>query len=77
MKSSWTQSARLLGNIQGVVVQTIRGLSSSGKFMVTAGEGGREGGREGGAERGRQGGSTPPMSMKQINSQVPGSISQT
>ena len=45
MKSGWTQSARLLGNVQGVVVQAIilvEGSSSSGKFMMTRGEGGRE-----------------------------------
>ena len=48
MKSGWTQSARLLGNVQGVVVQAIilvEGSSSSGKFMMTGEEGGRE--REG------------------------------
>ena len=46
MKSGWTQSARLLGNVQGVVVQAImlvEGSSSSGKFMMTGEVGGREG----------------------------------
>ena len=49
MKSGWTQSARLLGSVQGVVVQAIilvEGSSSSGKFMMTGGEGG-SGGRRG------------------------------
>ena len=57
MKSGWTQSARLLGNVQGVVVQAIilvEGSSSSGKFMMTGGEGeGRE--REAGREQVRGG----------------------
>ena len=57
MKSGWTQSARLLGNVQGVVVQAIilvEGSSSSGKFMMTGGEGG-SGGRRGGGKGERSG----------------------
>ena len=60
MKSGWTQSARLLGSVQGVVVQAIilvEGSSSSGKLMMTGGrEGERDGGREGQIEerRGRE-----------------------
>ena len=57
MNSGWTQSARLLGNVQGVVVQAIilvEGSSSSGKFMMTRGrEGEREGGRKGQIEERR------------------------
>ena len=57
MKSGWTQSARLLGNVQCVVVQAIilvEGSSSSGKFMMTGGEGG-SGGRRGGGKGERSG----------------------